>query len=68
MCFGLLQECNSFGCAFWRNPSQSNLFIRESEKHDVCMLEVLSDGGGRLWELKDLVPFLDMPSAKLQPS
>lgn len=31
------------------------------------MTEVLSDGGGRLWELKDLAPFLDLPSAKVQP-
>lgn len=31
------------------------------------MTEVLSDGGGWLWELKDLVRFLDLPSAKVQP-
>lgn len=31
------------------------------------MVEVLFDGGGRLWALKDLVPFLDLPSAKVQP-
>lgn len=29
------------------------------------MTEVLSDGGGRLWELKVLAPFLDLPIAKL---
>jgi len=45
----------------------SPLFARESEKHDICMAEALADGGGRLWELKDLVPFLDLPSAKVQP-
>lgn len=54
-------------CASWRSHSWDNLFTRESEKHGVCMVEVLSDGGGRLWELKDLVPFLDVPSAKVQP-
>lgn len=31
------------------------------------MVEVLSGGGGRLGEWKDLVPFLDLPSIKLQP-
>lgn len=31
------------------------------------MAEVFSDGGGRLWELKDLASFLDLPSAKVQP-
>lgn len=41
--------------------------MRESKKHSVCMVEVLSDGGGRLWELKDLVLFLDLASAKVQP-
>lgn len=31
------------------------------------MTEVLSDGGGRLWEFKDLAPFLDPAGAKVQP-
>lgn len=29
------------------------------------MTEALSDGVGRLWELKALAPFLALPSAKL---
>lgn len=57
----------AFECAFWGNHSQNNVFTRESEKRDVYMVEVLSDGGGRLGEWKDLVPFLDLPSIKLQP-
>lgn len=43
-------------------------YLRENlKKNSVCLVEVLPDGGGRLWELKDLVPFLDLPSAKVQP-
>lgn len=33
----------------------------------IEVLSVLSDSGGRLWDLKDLAPLLGLPSAKVQP-